>query len=189
MAISREYELLRAEIKSEYDYIQGNNTIIYTATGGILTFALGTMNTNCFVCLLPLFIILSLYLRNVSHHRSVIRNATYLYVFWEGDEFNWERRHYKFDKTHNQKLNWLDPLRYYTLVLLCGGAAFCKIIESDNAQCVIEKTIIIIFFCLFSLYEIRAKQVNYLELGETYIARWKSIKKEEKAMLSDVCHE
>lgn len=189
MAVSREYELLRAEIKSEYDYVQGNNTIMYTAIGAILTFALGTENNNYFVCLLPLFIILPLYLRNVSHHRSVIRNMAYLYVFLEGDDFNWERRHHKFDKTHNKKLDWRDPMRYYALVLLCGAAAFYKVIESDNAQFVIGKTIIIIFVCLFPLYEIRTKQVKYLELGETYIARWESIKKEEEATFSGICHE
>ena len=203
MSSSKEYELLRSEIINTYNHIQSIHNILYTAVGAILAFALKTEIKSCAICLLlPWLIILPLYLTMEAKHRGVAELGAYLYVFHEGDKFNWERRHHSFDKKHYKKRDWKEPKRYYALIILCGLCTFYKCLENYEAPLdiferrIVEtiyavfcpnvfsdkfitfsvKIIVMVISNLLVAYMINKSQINYVDLRDSYIKEWKTIK-------------
>ena len=177
--VAKEYELLRDEMMAAMSYTRTIDSVLYTVTTLILTFALSSENKSYLVCLVPLFLILPAYMRYAAYSRSIVRLGAYLYVFLEGGDFNWERRHHKFDIAHCTRPDRKGPMRFYMLVLLCVASAFYKCLEANDLYGCIEKPMILIASLLFSIYIIYNNQPNYPELREEDISRWEEIKKAE----------
>ena len=178
-----EYKMLRDEMLSLYNRIQLNDNITYFITSAILAFALGTNNRNYFICLIPLFVIVPLYIRSQANHRGIARQSAYLHVFLEGKDGMpmWERRHQVYDKKNNN-YHWFykcySPLRYYMLIITCGISAAVKYTETENI-CPLLHFEIIIFSCLIACGIIFWRCNDYIRLREKYIKQWEAVKEEE----------
>lgn len=115
----KEYEMLRAEMMDDYKTISQYNVVLYTATATILAFAIkdGTFLS----CLIPYCVLLPLYLICEAKRRGICRIAAYLNVYYEGTEYNWERRHHVFDETveKNKKKRFLGVrFRHFRTIAL-----------------------------------------------------------------------
>lgn len=184
----KEYEMLRQELLQNYGDIKNYNSVMYTATAAILAFAweMG----EYILCMLPLVVIVPLYLLCESKRNTICRLATYMYVFLEGDEFRWERRHYEFDnnerehKEKNVKIknrDWRGFISHYTLVILCALLSIYKcLISCSYSYC--GKTIrilimaSIVILCVVIMHE---NTIDYLKLRGKYIEEWEGIKRTE----------
>lgn len=152
MEDSKEYELLRNEMMNTYTRIQNDFSIYTSIIIAILTL---TLKIEIKYLLLPCLLILPLYFEIEARHDSVARLGAYLYVFHEGKEFNWERRHHYFDeKGYNKWSGKIDRKKFnlfYTLVASCGMAAEYKCYENYwvSKNCLERK--ILKMYTLFNL--------------------------------------
>ena len=175
-----EYEFLRNEMITRYNHTQVYTTVLYLTTITILTFVLGTTNQNYdryFMCFSPIFIIVPFYCKCEAHRKFAALIGAYLYVFHEGEDFNWERRHHEFDKRNNKR-DWKNLLIYYTPVLLCVSAAIYDCIVSKD-QDVILKVLNAILIALLICGFLYHNQTHYTEIREHFILEWIAIKREE----------
>lgn len=142
MSNPKEYEFLRNEILSRYNFIQSSMSMMYAAVGVVLAFALGTENKEYFVCLMPLCIIVSLFLHSQEYHKNIASLGAYLYVFHEGEgkDFMWERRHHSEEECDNNKrlsYRWSVPMPYYALIVVCGIVSCMKFLQNKDEKSVI----------------------------------------------------
>lgn len=149
MSNPKEYEFLRNEMLSRYNFIQSNMSMMYAAVGAVLAFALGTENKEYFVCLMPLFIIVSLFLHSQRRHKSIASLGAYLYVFHEGEgeNFMWERRHHAEEECDNNKrvfYRWSVPMPYYSLIVVCGIVSCMKFFQNKDEKSVILDMVVFI---------------------------------------------
>lgn len=96
-----EYLMLRNEILKDYDIIQNSRYLLYVAVASILSFSLSQEEPLLF--LIPYVVIIPTYLVSIDYTLDMYRIATYLMVFIEPVEFNWENRQYKFNYIINKK--------------------------------------------------------------------------------------
>lgn len=97
-----EYETLRTEILSSLQIFKNYRNILYTIVVAALVFAFNSNEAMLF--LIPSFIIIPIYLLEMDEYDSIIRIATYIYVFLEPNtECYWETRLYKHEILKSRK--------------------------------------------------------------------------------------
>ena len=181
----KEYEMLRAEMMDDYKTISQYNVVLYTATATILAFAIkdGTFLS----CLIPYCVLLPLYLICEAKRRVICRIAAYLNVYYEGTEYNWERRHHVFDETveKNKKKRFFrsssSPLPYYCIAIVCSIASLIKIpydsqcwyLSVIEVACVVALTVIAILI-------MNANKTDYTDARNQYIKEWRAQKEAEE---------
>lgn len=107
-----EYLMLRNEILKDYDIIQNSRYLLYVAVASILSFSISQEEPLLF--LIPYVVIIPTYLVSIDYTLDMYRIATYLMIFIEPVEFNWENRQYKFNYIINKKI----PRRYNFFIFL-----------------------------------------------------------------------
>lgn len=173
-----EYELLRNEILENYDAIKQYNLALYVAVISVLTFALDKQN---FVyCLIPYIAIIPLYFACEGKNRNICKIASYLHVFREGDKYNWERRHQKYDELFSEKRNWRSISLYYFLSILCSTMSITKIFLLDYNICIkLLLSTLVFIFTIVVIVIMKLNTINYVDCRKTMIANWKKIKSEQ----------
>lgn len=175
-----EYLMLRNEILKDYDIIQNSRYLLYVAVASILSFSLSQEEPLLF--LIPYVVIIPTYLVSIDYTLDMYRIATYLMVFIEPVEFNWENRQYKFNYIINKKI----PRRYnffhfpfISSTIACTILFFIFIkyptdLEEISVKFIIEIIISILLvavvFCIF------VKYMNMTKFQKKYIEAWYEVK-------------
>lgn len=145
---NEEYKLLRDEILLCFQNISNYNTVLYTASGAILTFALG--KTEYYYSLVPLVVILPLCLLCENEHKKICMIASYLQTFYEGENYQWETRLTELDnKFGNKKRPVKEILPYIVLASLCCGSSAFKVHANENTGGYYY--LVPILFCYYSI--------------------------------------
>ncbi len=172
----KEYLMLREEIMYYYKVIHSARNILYASLGAILTFAIS--KNEPLLCLIPYCVIIPIYIITIDYQYGMWRMGTYLLVFLEGKEFNWERRLHKLNtkstgqiNRHASSYNW--P---FVVTSLCCTLLFFIKIDYKNIDC---KTILEIIFSIsltigFLMFIKIQKSPD--KIKEAYIQEWKNIK-------------
>ena len=174
---TEEYKVLRDELNIVYQNITNYNIALYTASSVIFAF---TMEQDAFYySLIPLLVMLPLYLLGEHEHKKACRLGAYLYVFCEGKEFHWERRHHRFDKRgRSRKRDNSEILSYIVIAFVsCLFSAIKLLSNSQLNKCYL---LIPVICLIISIVIIVKMKVNYVEIRGEYIDKWKEIKLEEQ---------
>ena len=168
-----EYEMLRQEMLQEQSATHGYNNLMYTATAAILAF---TIEKSQFIlCMLPLIVIIPVFLLCENLRKGQCKIAAYMYVFLEGNEYNWETRHHKLDAQQKHR-DWRGVLPYYTLLLICTSFSVYKCVQYFND--IKMKVLHICILCVISLIcalLMATNTTNYIKCRDNYIERWRAI--------------
>lgn len=173
-----EYELLRNEILENYDAIKQYNLALYVAVISVLTFALDKQ--NFLYCLIPYIAIIPLYFACESKNRNICKIAAYMNVFLEGNEYNWEMLHQKYDEKFNKKRNWKSISQYYFLSIMCSAIAIAKIFQLDydtNTKWVLFSIVLIV--TIVAIIAMGLSTINYVNCRKAMLENWKKIKNEQ----------
>ena len=169
--------MLRNEMMQCYNTIKDYNIALYSSTAVVLTFAL--QRQEYFLCMIPMIIIVPLHLLSQNRKKSICYIASYLYFFLEGNEYNWERRHEKYDLIFRKKsIWWIDP--HYFLVITCGLCSIYKLlnrysneIKLQNGKIEYIKAFSILIICLIILVILRKTVIDYNSKRAEYIKQWR----------------
>jgi len=169
-----EYEMLREEIMQKYRIIAGYNTAIFTSYAAIFAFVWNT--DNPFAFLLPLAVVVPLFLISEQEHYLICNIAAYLYVFKEGNDYNWERLNYYNIKIGNKKeiRSWRRVIPHYVLIIICGIISISRVY--DNHSINYFKMILIILICVICLIVLSVNTVDYTKAYSHYLKKWNNIK-------------
>ncbi len=106
-----EYLMLRDEISNLSN--MENNIMNYFYISIVATMAFCLTQQETIFMLLPYLIIIPAYKLIISKIRRIYKAGAYLYVFHEGESFNWERRSQKFmHKLPKKFLNRMQTFNY-----------------------------------------------------------------------------
>lgn len=175
----QEYEVLRAEILADYSGIRAYENMLYTVVAAILVFTL--QSDLYFLCMIPYVVIMPVFFIVMSTKNGICKIATYMQVFLEGDNYNWETRQYYFDETKtfskDSPLKWRTHSQYYLLSLTCSAATIYKVFVCDYtpagkwlriaAISVVTLVIFVIIYC---------NTFDYSSEKRTMIAHWVKVK-------------
>lgn len=176
-----EYQMLRDEIIANEKSVVQYYSVTYASTVAILTFALA--KKEFFFCLIPYIAIIPLYLASESLGNNTCRIASYLYVFYEGNDFMWETRSLQFI---NKKRNWKGISSHYFLSITCSLLAAYKLFKSCydcREKCI--GAIIILLITIISILVMEKSTVNFSSDIELMIKKWEQIKKIEQSKAED----
>ncbi|MBQ6207851.1 MAG: hypothetical protein IJK52_12325 [Oscillospiraceae bacterium] len=181
-----EYELIKTENRESTQRIVQYNSILYTASAALLLFALE--RTNFVLCLTPYIVIVPLFLLNESTRKAICVGAAYLYVFLEGQEYHWEGRHHKFDKTKKERsIKWytdiiIRRLHYYSLNLICSLASIYKIVcNSETVSIKLWQFAFVLVVTVVASTIMAINTTDYVTERDKAIKQWQAIKAEEEA--------
>lgn len=174
----KEYELLRAEMMDLFKAVTTYGTVLYSAVAAILAFAL--QRDEFYLCLVPYVAILPLFLLSESKNRGICKIAAYMFVFLEGDEFNWETRHHELDKLNEKKQKRGSVIPYYYLAITCSVAALFKV-YANQATWLIKgiEVVCVVAFTVVAIIIMKKNKVNYNATRDEYIDQWKAIKEKQ----------
>lgn len=191
----KEYELLRTEIMSDLETLRVYNNLLFTVVTAILAF---TIDSNFFLAsMIPYIVIVSMFqLLNISH-RGICKVGTYLSVFLEGDEHNWETRTAKFDveslshKKDPFRVSYL--LRYYLLSVICSSITVYKLFNSksmSNYALSVKYSIgaLIVLFTIGICYYYYRNAFSYIEQRDKMMRIWAEIKSKEESEGDNMSH-
>lgn len=95
--ISNEYLMLRDEILHLSNLENQTINFLYVFVASVLAFSITQKDT--IVILISYIVIIPAYKMVISHEKGIYKIGAYLYVFLEGEDFNWERRSFVFYET------------------------------------------------------------------------------------------
>ena len=119
-----EYNALRQEILQKdvqfNDYRKG----AYAVTTAVLAFSL--TQTEPFISLLPIIIIIPLYIISEDGLRAMSKIGAYIRVFYDDKGFFWERRNMSYcerirGKARRKEVFNNNAMIYFALILICGA--------------------------------------------------------------------
>lgn len=173
----KEYLMIREEIMHYYDLIQNLRNMLYISLAAILTFAISS-DYDPLLCLLPYCVILPIYIVTIDYQYGMWSMGTYLLVFLEGEQFNWETRLHILNTSLNEKMERHASSYHYPFVvtgLSCTILFFLKIDYHEmNYRIIIEIIFAIILTISFLIYIKIQKTPD--EIKSVYIHEWKNIK-------------
>ena len=169
------------------------NSILYATAAAIMVVALD--KDNFIFCLIPYVVIFPLYILAESDKKGQCNLAAYLAVFYEGQEYHWEIRHYKYAErsktiaSNNKKsplkrvLKKVAPrLDYFSMNLVCSFAAIYKIVcgeASYSIKWLQAISVIVLTATIITIMAINA--TDYVIEHNKAIKQWKAIKAAEEA--------
>lgn len=89
-----EYLMLRDEILHLSNLENQTINFLYVFVGSVLAFSITQKDT--IAILISYIVIIPAYKMVISHEQGIYKIGAYLYVFLEGEDFNWERRSFVF---------------------------------------------------------------------------------------------
>ncbi len=175
-----EYLMLRNEMLKDYDIIQNSRYLLYVAVASILSFSISQNEPLLF--LIPYVVIIPTYLLSIDYTLDMYRICTYLMVFLESGEFNWENRQYKFNYAIDKKI----PRRYNFFHFPFISSSFaCTLLfflfvdypidlKTVSLKFIIEiiVSVLLIIIVLF----IFIKYINMPKFQKKYIEAWQEVK-------------
>lgn len=187
----KEYELLRQEILNNIQDIVQYNTLLYTVTVAVLAFAFE--KESPFLCLLPYVAIIPIYLCVEGYLVANSRIASYMIVFLEGTDHNWETRLYKeslLDKRQQdpnmaQRISMLgipERMPHFFVAFICSACTIYKVIIKSTTAFEKWASIIFVFFItsMTAIMMVQKSKRN-VEVKRSYMKRWQAVKAEEEA--------
>ena len=175
-----EYELLRDEILKDYEGIRQYECILYTVVAAILSFAIGAK--QYLLCLVPYIVIISIFHIVMGTKQGIAKIASYMIVFLEGDDYNWEIRHLVYDKDYiakkNDFLKWGTHSQYYLLSTICSSLTIYMLI-SDNSYGFHYKLIVssaVVALTSFICFIFYKNTFDYDKTKPVMIENWKQVK-------------
>lgn len=176
----KEYLMIREEIMYYYNVIHSSRNILYVALATILTFAIS--KNDPLLCMIPYCVIIPIYIVTIDYQYGMWRMGTYLLVFLEGQNFNWENRLHKLNTNLMNGVNRHASSYHWPFIItsLCCTILFFLKINYKNID---YKTILEIIFSVsltigFLIF-IKAQKTPD-EIKQTYINEWKSVMSLEK---------
>lgn len=175
----KEYGFLRDEILAQYGGIRQYENLMYTAVAAMLAFSIGS--DYYVLCMIPYIVIITVYFIVMATKGGIVRIATYMIVFLEGDEFNWETRQleYKWKNFKDEvKFPWRTHSQYYLLSFACTIASLLKL-WNGTGETLLQKIIIsavIVIFSLMIMILFYRKRFDYGIMKKEMIDHWKEVK-------------
>lgn len=176
----KKYLMLREEIMYYYNIIHSSRKILYVALPAILTFAFSINEPLLFM--LPYSVIIPIYIVTIDYQYGMWRMGTYLLVFLEGKDFNWEKRLHKLNTESTSQINRHASsynLPFVVTSLCCTILFFLNIdyknIDYKTISEIIFSIILTIGFLLFIKFQKSPDKIK-----EAYIQEWKNVKKQKK---------
>ena len=190
-----EYESLRQEILDNINTIVQYNILLYTSVIAVLAFAFE--KESPFLCLLPYVAIIPIYLLVEERRRTNDFIASYMIVFLEGTDHNWETRfHYRGFRRYApserksmirqvSRMNVPARIPYLFVAFVCSGCAIYKV-TLQNYQIAFQNTaifearnvnaVIVLFTVITILIMVKHTKGDY-ELKNSYIKSCKNCKR------------
>lgn len=172
--VEKEYLMLREEIIHYYSIIQNSRNILYVAIAALLAF--GVSSNEPLLCLIPYCVIIPIYIVTIDYQYGMWRIGTYLSVFLEGDEFNWETRLHKLNSSvkmnrYATSYNW----PFIITSLVCTGLFFLKTDYSTiDYKLIAEVIFAVLLTGLFLMFVIVQKDPD--DIKRVYLEKWNNIK-------------
>lgn len=187
-----EYLMLRNEILQIYNIVHGTRSILYLFVSGIVSYAF--VNNKLGLLLLPHIVIIPMYLIAIDYTRDMYRIGTYLQVFHEGKDFNWETRQYKLNYTIKNKMIRFAKVFHLPYLTTSVSCFLCFLYKScsGNPNILIGfvtkpyeniKTVIYIIIILIELIItliIYFKYRDMTSIQKNYYTSWNEIKLSEQ---------
>lgn len=175
-----EYLMLRNEILKDYDIIQNSRYILYVVVATILSFSISRDEPLLF--LIPYIVIIPTYLVSIDYTLDMYRISTYLMVFLEHGEFNWENHQYKFNYVISKKIP--RRFKFFHFPFLSASIA-CTLLFALRVKYPVNLKSISIEFCLEEIIAfvlllivifIYYKYKNMPKYQKEYINAWHEVK-------------
>ncbi len=175
----KEYDVLRREIDTRITTADNYIIVMLTATATILGFALE--QTHYGICLVPLTIIIPTFLKEQGIYFSIYKMGTYMYVYLEGDVFNWEHRNYKHDQEYRRRSSVLNIFSIFNvLIVVCVLLSIYKCVTGTNDY-VCVRVIGLVIIGLLVLWMVKQNALDSAATKKKLIEDWNAIKEEENA--------
>lgn len=172
--VTSEYELLRQEILQYLEEFQSIRNMMYMITSAILTICLKGENTEPYAYLIPLLVILPSYLVYFDYWKDIIRDTTYLLVFYERNlnfPIKWESRLRYLNASHTVERNY-HKTPYVTCAMICLILYFFHIDMKQKLRFAVGAIAVIITACIFTTHSSIDEKA--------FIRKWENIKANEK---------
>ena len=196
-----EYNALREEILLKDTQFNEHRKYAYTVTTAVLAFSL--TQTEPFICLLPILMIIPLFLLSQDNLRAMSKLGAYLRTFYTDEGMLWEKRNMVYHesiqgKARRKSVFWEDASIYIVLVFICGALSIYKtyaeyefvvlthqpmnlhqllILNAQNKAWV--RVFIILIVIIVSIWVIQKGKVYMDDERKVYIAYWEKIREEE----------
>lgn len=171
-----EYEMLKQEILNADGYIKSYDTLLYTITGVILTFAFTQMEPLIF--LLPIVVIVPTFLLRMAQTESIMRIGSYILIFIEGEKSGWETRLAKFDAKFPPRNPNVSP---HIFLSVCCLVLFLLRMDYTNLYSwgFAIRMFVALIFAIICFGIIFLRRVDYKNSKQVYIEQWEEIRKKE----------
>ena len=172
----QEYEALRSEIIYHNQISSKCQSLVYSITTAIFTFAFTQPEPLIF--LIPVIVILPISLIDMRAVSDMLRIGAYIKVFLENKTPHWETRLYQYDRTYSLIENKKPHIQYYILTLLtCLILFFIRLDYSLSNNCFFWIRIIIaLSLVTYSVIKIKIQQKQYVEKKSEFLRKWEFIK-------------
>lgn len=180
MKKDKEYLMLREEILHLDIIINNTITLFYTFISAIILFVLERKNSATLI-LVSYIIIIPAYRIVVGKRKNIFRIAAYLYVFLEGDTFNWERRQRKMPNASGilsfsriSSINY--PFLFVSTAVMIIFAWKFKWNGLKSGAGLAEVSIAIILYIVQLIYIFKNRKIKM----DSYIKQWEEVKRNMK---------
>ena len=176
--ISNEYLMLRSEILHLGTLENQTMNFLYVFVATVIAFSIAQNDT--IIILLSYIVIIPSYKLVISHEKGIYKIGAYLYVFLEGNEFNWERRNFAFynelkaglnQKTYFQAFNY--PFLFVSSFVMLIFLLHTNFIELCQSSYELFK-LTVAFILYFYVWK-EAIRNRYYSISK-YIDKWQNIK-------------
>ncbi len=172
----KEYLMIKEEIMYYYSVIHSSRNILYVALGTILTYALSS--SEPMICLVPYCVIIPVYIVTIDYQYGMWRMGTYLSVFLEGKDFNWETRLHKLNTASKNEIERHASSYQWPFIIcgLCCSILFFMKIDYKNLD---YKTVGEILFSIlltigFLIFVKNQKKPD--DIISLYMNKWNDVK-------------
>ena len=176
---SEEYLMLRDEILHLSSLENQTINFLYVFVGSVLAFSITQKDT--LAILISYIVIIPAYKMVISHEQGIYRIGAYLYVFLEGNTFNWERRSlifYDVLRGYPHKRRKVQVFNYPFLFTSSLILVFFLIRTDFTAIFTLYEWIKLIAAILLYLYILLTVINNKYYSVSKYIDLWNDIKKQ-----------
>lgn len=161
------------------------SSILYTGTAAILTLAF--TRDEFFLGLVPYIVLFPLYILTESINDALCKLGSYMYVFLEGREYRWERRHQIFDgmmqtrhRVSRVKFLAENRLHYFMISVICSAVTTYKIIISGmNLAQKGTVSVLVWVFTAVVMWMMAHSATDFVQRREEMIQYWEAIKARE----------
>lgn len=180
MSKSNEYLMLREEILHLGSIENQTFNFMYAFVGAILAYSFSKNDT--LTILISYVVVIPAYKRVISFEEGVYKIGAYLYVFLEGEEFNWERRNLAFydelRRRHKESNRYIQSFHYPFLFISSLITLFFLISTDYQPPYSLYGVLKVVAAILLYLYVLMTAAKHRFYSVRNYIEYWEGIKKQ-----------